>query len=601
MPIIRVMGDPSGLPRFSSLSRPTTLHFQGDGLGVKSPRGSNAPAASSARPRRLIGDIAVELGYATREEIEDAVDASRERGVPTGQILLERKVLRDDELAKVLAERFGVRYIDLSTLEPDMGAATLLSVEAIRRYEAIPMSFEEDGSLLLAMADPANVLTVDDVTMITGRRVRVAAAAASDIARLVARLDRASDSIEGLSEHEEEGADESEPLTEEADRDAPIIKLVHSIIAQAVAQGASDVHINPQEGDTEVELRVDGVLHKASTVKRKLTRSVISRIKIMAELDISERRKPQDGRFALTVEGSRVDIRVVTLPLVHGEGVVMRILDASSNVRMLSSLGIGADDLKLIEAAIKRPNGAILVTGPTGSGKSTTLYAALSAMGSGPRSVITIEDPVEARLRGIKQIQVSQKAGLTFETGLRSMLRSDPDVIMVGEIRDRPTAQIAIEAALTGHLVISTLHTRDAPSALSRLIDMGIEPFLVSSAIDCVIAQRLIRLLCEHCKARAELPDEVLERYGLLGSQPYSAVGCPRCGGSGYRGRMGVYEVMSVTEEMKSSLLQRATVKDMGAIAERQGMRRLRDDGLKKVKAGLTTIEEIERMTASVL
>jgi len=549
----------------------------------------------------LIGDIAVDLGFATREEIEGAVQLASERGVPTGQVLLERKVLRDDELARVLAQRFEVEYVDLSAIEPDMGAATLLSAEAVRRYHAIPVSFEEDGTLLLAMADPANVLTADDVMMITGRRVKIAAAAANDIAQLAARLDQVAGSIEDFTEPESEGEDEAELLMEQADKDAPIIKLVHSLIAQAVTQGASDIHINPQEGDTEVELRVDGVLHRAATVKRRLTPSVVSRIKIMAELDISERRKPQDGRFAVTVEGSRVDIRVVTLPLVHGEGVVLRILDGVTNVRELSSLGMQDRERDLMEAAIQRPHGAILVTGPTGSGKSTTLYAALSALGSGPRSVITIEDPVEARLPGIKQIQVSAKAGITFETGLRSMLRADPDVIMVGEIRDRPTAQIAIEAALTGHLVISTLHTRDAPSALSRLMDMGIEPFLVSGAIDCVIAQRLIRLLCSHCKAPSTLPDSVLTRYGLQGVETWQAVGCPRCGGSGYRGRIGVYEVMSVTEEMKSSLLRRKGMEEISALAERQGMRRLRDDGLEKVRAGLTSIEEIERMTASVL
>ncbi len=536
------------------------------------------------------------MGFASREEVEDAVAAARERGVPTGQMLLERKVLRGDELARVLAARFGVQYIDLGAIEADMGAATLLSAEAVKRYQAIPVSFDEDGSLLLAMADPTNVLTADDVAMITGRRVRVAAAAAEDIAQLATKLENFGESIEGIADAEPE----PELLLEEAPNDAPIVKLVHSLIAQAVAQGASDIHVNPQEGDTDVEFRVDGVLHKAATVRRAITPSVVSRVKIMAELDISERRLPQDGRLALTIDGRRVDIRVVTLPLVHGEGVVMRILEGLASIRELSALGMQPQEQERFSAAIERPHGAILVTGPTGSGKSTTLYAALSSIGAGPRSVLTIEDPVEARLPSIKQIQVAPKAGVTFETGLRSMLRADPDVIMVGEIRDRATAQIAVEAALTGHLVISTLHTRDAPSALGRLIDMGIEPFLVASAIDCVVAQRLVRVLCPHCKKQTRLPEHLLERYELAHTEIFEPVGCSRCAGSGYRGRVGVYEVMSVTKDVRARVMER-DLDDLAAVAERDGMRRLRADALEKVRAGLTSIAEVERMTASIL
>ena len=328
-------------------------------------------------------------------------------------------------------------------------------------------------------------------------------------------------------------------LAEEADRDAPVIKLVHSIVAQAVQQGASDIHINPEEGDTRVLFRVDGVLAPAATVKRRMAMSVVSRIKIMADLDISEKRLPQDGRFALTVDGRRVDIRVVTLPLVHGEGVVMRILDGGVRVHGLDTLGMQQDELDRFKTAINKPNGAVLVTGPTGSGKSTTLYAALNALNDGERSILTIEDPVEQRIAGVKQMQIAAKAGVTFDVGLRSMLRADPDVIMVGEIRDRETAHIAVEAALTGHLVLSTLHTRDAPSALGRLIDMGIEPFLVSSAIDCIVAQRLVRMLCKHCKRPLKVSEAVLAEHGLAGAEPYEAVGCSRCGGSGYRGRLG--------------------------------------------------------------
>ena len=379
-----------------------------------------------------------------------------------------------------------------------------------------------------------------------------------------------------------------------------MIKLVHSIIAQAVQQGASDIHINPEETDTRVLLRVDGMLYPAATVRRRMAAGMVSRIKIMADLDISERRAPQDGRLALNVEGRRVDIRVVTLPLVYGEGAVMRILDKGAVVSDLESLGMLPDEQERFAHAIRRPHGAVLVTGPTGSGKSTTLYAALGALNDGARSILTIEDPVESRIAGIKQMQVAPKAGVTFDTGLRSMLRADPDVIMVGEIRDRETAHIAVEAALTGHMVLSTLHTRDAPSALGRLIDMGIEPFLISSAVDCVVAQRLVRKLCPHCKRLATLPESVLEEYGL-DEQPYAPAGCSRCSGSGYRGRVGLYEVMTVSEEIRTQVLQHGSVDEIAATAAREGMRRLRDDGIEKVRAGLTSIEEVERMTTSLV
>ncbi|HLH15389.1 MAG TPA: GspE/PulE family protein, partial [Solirubrobacteraceae bacterium] len=367
-----------------------------------------------------------------------------------------------------------------------------------------------------------------------------------------------------------------------------------------------DIHVNPEEGDTRVLFRVDGVLTPAATIKRRMAMGVVSRIKIMADLDISERRVPQDGRFALTLEGRRVDIRVVTLPLVGGEGVVMRILDKGTGKQIdasdaLGSLGMHGEDLARFDRAIHRPNGAVLVTGPTGSGKSTTLYAALHALNDGERSILTIEDPVEQRIAGVKQMQIAPKAGVTFDVGLRSMLRADPDVIMVGEIRDRETAHIAVEAALTGHLVLSTLHTRDAPSALGRLIDMGIEPFLVSSAVDCIVAQRLVRMLCPHCRRPQSVPEAVLAEHGLAGAQPYEPVGCSRCGASGYRGRLALYEVMTVSEPIRALILERAAVDDMVAVALQEGMRRLRDDGLQKVREGVTSIAEVERMTSSLL
>jgi type IV pilus assembly protein PilB len=566
----------------------------GDGHGLYPPQ-------RSGRSTRMIGEVVVDLGFAGREQVEEAVAVARAQGRPTGQVLVEQGVLRQDQLARVVAERFGLDYVDLAVYELDMGAVNLISSDSAKRYQAVPVGFTDDGTLLLAMADPTNVLTIDDVAMMTGRRIRAAAASVEDLNLLLARLSRMDESIEDIVDDSADADAEPDQLVDEADRDAPIIKLVHSIVAQAVQQGASDIHVNPEEGDTRVLFRVDGVLFPAATVKRRMAMGVVSRIKIMADLDISEKRVPQDGRFALTVDGRRVDIRVVTLPLVYGEGVVMRILDKGVVVQGLESLGMQSDELRRFSDAIHRPNGAVLVTGPTGSGKSTTLYGALNVLNDGERSILTIEDPVEQRIAGVKQMQIAPKAGVTFDVGLRSMLRADPDVIMVGEIRDRETAHIAIEAALTGHLVLSTLHTRDAPSALGRLIDMGIEPFLVSSAIDCIVAQRLVRMLCKHCKRPQKVPDSVLAEHGLTGAEPYEPVGCSRCAGSGYRGRVGLYEVMSVSEEIRALILERASVDDMVAVAVRQGMLRLRDDGMQKVREGLTSIAEIERMTSSLL
>jgi len=561
------------------------------------------PARHPGRSTRMIGEVVVDLGLADRETVEDGVAAARAQGRPTGVVLVERGILRHDQLARVVAERFGLDFVDLSVFDIDMGAVNLIGVQAAKRYQAVPVGFTDDGSVLLAMANPTNVLTIVDVGMMTGRRFRPAAASVEDLNLLLTRLARMDESIEDIVEEEDEERGAGELAVEEADSDAPVIKLVHSIVAQAVQQGASDIHVNPEEGDTRVLFRVDGVLAPAATVKRRMAMGVVSRIKIMADLDISERRVPQDGRFALTVDGRRVDIRVVTLPLVNGEGAVMRIMDKGATLKVdaLESLGMQPDDLARFDRAIHRPNGAVLVTGPTGSGKSTTLYAALHALNDGERSILTIEDPVEQRIAGVKQMQIAPKAGVTFDVGLRSMLRADPDVIMVGEIRDRETAHIAVEAALTGHLVLSTLHTRDAPSALGRLIDMGIEPFLVSSAVDCIVAQRLVRRLCEHCKREQHVSDTVLAEHGLAGAQPYEPVGCARCGSTGYRGRLALYEVMTVSEPIRTLILERAAVDDIVEIALREGMRRLRDDGLQKVREGVTSIAEIERMTSSLL
>jgi type IV pilus assembly protein PilB len=559
------------------------------------PRGLIAPT-HRGRSKNMIGDIIVELGFATREAVDDAVKRSREAGRTTGQMLIESGAVRPDQLARALAERFGVDFIDLSAYEVDMGAVSLVSTEVCKRYQSVPVGFMPDGDLLLATADPTNVLTVDEISMITGKRVHTAVAAIEDITALIGRLNRLGDAVEIEDMGDEDDAN-AYVLPEVADSEAPVVKLVHQIIAEAVQRGASDIHCDPENGDMRVFFRIDGVLTQAATVARAMTPGLVSRIKIMASLDISEKRLPQDGRLALGLDGRRVDVRVVTLPLVKGEGVVMRILDAGATVRTLETLGMPEEERERFRIAINKPYGAVLVTGPTGSGKSTTLYGALAEVNDGERSILTIEDPVESQVAGVKQMQVANKAGMTFAKGLRAMLRADPDVIMVGEIRDRETAEIAIQAALTGHLVLSTLHTRDAPSAITRLLDMGVEPFMVAAAIDCVVAQRLARMLCEHCKAPIELPEATVYRYGLQGAEIFGPTGCIRCSNTGYRGRVGLYEVMAVDEDVRALLLSGASVDQIAATAEAAGMRRMREDGLHKVRLGLTTLAEIGRVT----
>jgi type IV pilus assembly protein PilB len=596
MPIKAVMGDVA-MP--TAAAPPAPGESAEDAAIEPTSNGLYLPK-HSGRSTRMIGEVVVSLGFTDRETVEEAVESARAQGRPTGMVLVEQGVLRHDQLARVVAERFGLPYVDLTVYDIEMEAVSLLSSEVARRYQAVPVGFLDEETLLLAMADPTNVLTIDDIAMMTGRRVRAAAASVEDLNLLLTRLAGMGEAIEDITDDEPE-ADAPDLLVEEADRDAPVIKLVHSVVAQAAQQGASDIHINPEEGDTRVLFRVDGVLRPAAAIKKKMAIGVVSRIKIMADLDISEKRMPQDGRFALQVDGRRIDIRVVTLPLVYGEGVVMRILDKGAVVAGMDTLGMQPAELERFTSAIKKPNGTVLVTGPTGSGKSTTLYAALGALNDGERSILTIEDPVEQRMQGIKQMQIAPKAGVTFDVGLRSMLRADPDVVMVGEIRDRETAHIAVEAALTGHLVLSTLHTRDAPSALGRLADMGIEPFLVSSAIDCIVAQRLVRMLCKHCKRPLKVSESVLAEHGLLGAEPFDPVGCSRCGNTGYRGRIGVYEVMTVSEKIRNMILEHASVDALVEVAIAEGMERMRDDGMKKVRAGLTSIAEVERMTTSLL
>ncbi|MGH2902369.1 MAG: GspE/PulE family protein [Solirubrobacteraceae bacterium] len=565
-------------------------------------KGITTPSRRGSSPRFLT-DVIVDLGLVSRERVESAIETSRATGAMPERVLLESGALTQDELTRALAERYGLDHLDLGVFSIDMNAANLVSNVAAKRYQAVPVAFADKTTLLVAMADPANVLAVDDIAIMTGYEVRVAVAPPEDIANLISRLDRLDDVVSEQDGQldELERAAEVVDLHETAD-DAPIVKLINQIVAQAVEQGASDVHLAPDGSELRVRFRVDGVLHDVTTVSRRMAGGAISRVKIMAEMNIAERRLPQDGRVGLTVDGRHIDLRVVTLPSVHGEAIVMRVLDKEAVVTSLDKLGFADGDRERFERACHETHGAVLVTGPTGSGKSTTLYAALQMLNTPEKNIITVEDPVEYEMEGLTQLQVAAKHGLTFAAGLRSMVRADPDVIMVGEIRDAETARIAIESALTGHLVLSTLHTNDAPSALTRLIEMGIEPFLVASALDCVVAQRLARMLCANCKRRTIVSAEVLRENGykaLVDLEAYEPVGCRRCTGSGYRGRLGLYEVMSVSAEIRSLALERRPAEEMREVAVRQGMRRLRDDGLEKVKQGRTSIAEIARVIGS--
>ncbi len=581
--------------------------------------GEEPEAASTAgvtRPQRRGGlgrfltDVLVELGFTDRARVQRAIEEARSRGIPPERLLLEERAITSEQLSHAIAERYGLDHVDLGAFKVDMAAANLLSASAAKRYGAVPVSYLDDHTLLVAMSDPANVLAVDDITLLTRLDVKPAVASLEDITALIARMNRFEDAVQEAVQEGEDGASPLEIVDlRESAEDAPVIKLVHSIIAQAAERGASDIHFEPQSDDSgragrelRVRMRIDGVLSDETTVPKRMVSGVISRLKIMADLDIAERRVPQDGRVGLTIEGRHVDVRAVTIPSVHGESVVLRILDKESIRLELSKLGFQQHELDRFRKSFNKAYGAVLVTGPTGSGKSTSLYGALLELNTPEKNIITIEDPVEYQIKGITQVQVNNKAGLTFATGLRSMMRADPDILMVGEIRDRETAQIAVEGALTGHMVLSTLHTNDAASSITRLVEMGVEPFLVASAIDCVVAQRLARTLCSNCKKRTIIPAEVLRNHGFAAQfdiEAYEPVGCVRCNGMGYRGRIGLFEVMLMSDEIRTLTLERNSSAQIGAAALREGMRRLREDGLDKVKSGLTSMAEVARVTGS--
>jgi type IV pilus assembly protein PilB len=553
----------------------------------------------------FITDAIVDLEYATRDQVEQAIAQSRTAGRPPEQILLEQGVIDAEKLSRATAERYGLDFVDLSMFSVDMAAANLISVKSARRHQAVPISFIDESTLLVAMADPANVLAVDDIQMATGLNCQVAVAPSDDISALVGKLTTLQSTVaEAIAEDEDE--DEEEEATEITDirasaEDAPVIKLVNSILGQAVTEGASDIHFEPEGGEMRIRFRVDGVLQETARVPKRMVAGVVSRVKIMSDLDIAEKRIPQDGRVGVSIEDRHVDLRVTTLPTQLGEGASIRILDEAAALRTLNQLGMDGEERKRFENSFRKPYGAVLVTGPTGAGKSTTLYAALQELNDVNKNIVTIEDPVEYQLNGVNQIGVHRKAGLTFATGLRSVLRADPDVIMVGEIRDAETGRIAIEAALTGHMVLTTLHTNDAPGAITRLQEMGIESFLTSSAVDCVVAQRLARLLCPQCKQRTVVSKDALSEAGFrVGTdvEAYEPVGCGRCHGVGYKGRVGIYSVMVLSERIKEMVVNLSSEADIAKVAIEEGMLSLREAGLAKVRAGVTSIEEVARVAS---
>jgi type IV pilus assembly protein PilB len=553
---------------------------------------------------RFVTDVLVQLGFVSQERVDAAVSEGRNSGKPPERVLLEQNAIDHNQLSRAIAERYGLDHVDLSVFSVDMAAANLLPIASARRYRAVAIGYADPETLLVAMADPANVLAADDIKMATGLKCKLVVADAADIESLIGRLNSLQSAVSEAAEdderEEEDQLDSVSGLHASAE-DAPVVKLVYSILGQAVNEGVSDIHFEPEQADMRVRFRVDGVLHEAAHVPRRMVSAVISRIKIMSDLDIAEKRVPQDGRVGVTVDERRVDLRVTTLPTQRGEGATIRILDTRNAMRTLDDLGMGEEARVPFEKAVTRPYGAVLVTGPTGSGKSTTLYAALSALNGVEKKVITVEDPVEYQIEGINQINVNPKAGLSFASGLRSILRADPDVIMVGEIRDAETARIAIEAALTGHMVLSTLHTNDAPGTITRLAKMGIESFLTASAIDCIVAQRLARTLCSNCKRRTLVPQVALAEAGfgaLSDIEAYESVGCSRCGETGYRGRVGLYSVMRMTERLKDMTVSHAPQTEIATMARQEGMLTLREDGLAKVRAGMTSLDEVVRVTA---
>jgi type IV pilus assembly protein PilB len=552
---------------------------------------------------KQLGDILLDGGLVSDDQLSAAYEEHERIGRSLGRVLVDNGILTESQLVAALATQIGLRFVDLADYSVDGSALGRVPGTVCRRHSAMPIGFE-DGKLLVAMADPANVFAMDDIRSLTGMEVKAVVATRADVIAAIDRYYRADSDLDDLTSVLDADAEDEDDLSKvkEIVEDAPIVKYVNLLITQAIQDRASDIHLEPGEHDLRVRFRIDGVLHEVMRSPKAIQSGVISRLKIMADINIAERRIPQDGRLSVNAHGKKVDLRVATLPTVWGEKVVMRILDNSTARLDLADLGFSEGNFETYSKSFVKPYGMILVTGPTGSGKSTTLYATLNIVSRPEVNVITVEDPVEYRLAGINQVQTNVKAGLTFASALRSILRSDPDIVLIGEIRDHETAQIAVEASLTGHLVLSTLHTNDAPSAVTRLTEMGIEPFLVGSALDCILAQRLARRLCVKCReAYLPTPEALVQarfpwQDGEEIPELFRAVGCSACAKTGYKGRLALHEVMPVSEDVERLAVERASATVINEVACREGMVTLRGDGMAKVRQGITSIDEILRV-----
>jgi general secretion pathway protein E len=570
--------------------------------GMPAPVHSATPRAT--RDRRPLGEILIAAGLTTSEMVAAALARADKTGEPVGEALVALGAVSTENVLQGIALQYNLPYLFRGELPSVLPVLKAVSPKYLRHYTVCPVSVD-DGVLTVATADPLNPLIVDDLRQSTGLDVRIVV---SPAAAIIEAIDRTYDGAATPLQRIVDGVENEGVVDAENDvnhlRDmafeAPVVRLVNLLVENAITAQASDIHIEPFEDTLRIRYRIDGILYDQEAPPRRLQAAVTSRIKIMAEMNIAERRLPQDGRIRVTLDGRRVDIRVSTIPTVHGESIVMRLLDRSSVFLPLERLGFSPDTLRRFEGLIKRPHGILLVTGPTGSGKTTTLYGALDKINSPDRKIITVEDPVEYQLKGVNQIPVKSKIGLTFATGLRHIVRQDPDVILVGEIRDRETAEISIQAALTGHLVFSTLHTNDAPGAITRLQDMGVDSYLVASVLEGVLAQRLVRRICSACRtperpSRADL--DALDVKAPRDIVLYRGRGCDECRGTGYRGRSGIYELFAVTEEIRSLILRRASSNEIRRRAVDAGMITLRMDGWIRAREGITTVEEVLRVT----
>lgn len=559
--------------------------------------GMGIPVRGLAHTLVLTGAVRAAEMSAALGEVGDGPELTR--------FLVDQHLATDVQIAQAIAVHTGNRFVDIAGAQLDPTVIALVPGALCRRYQLLPLE-RDGGRLIVAVLDPTDIIALDDVASLTDLLVQPVVVSGEALAQAFERYLRSDEELNDLSAALEENVTEQSTIftedIEDSDSAAPVVRFVNLLISQAVSDRASDIHIEPGEHQLTVRYRIDGVLHEMQKADRGIQDGVISRLKIMSAIDIAERRRPQDGRLSIHHEGRQIDLRVATLPTVWGEKIVMRILDTSGQAMSMGDLQLAPANLQRFKKVIQRPHGMVLVTGPTGSGKSTTLYTALREVANPRINVITVEDPVEYRIPGVNQVQVNPRAGLTFATALRSILRSDPDVVLVGEIRDEETAIISIEAALTGHLVLSTLHTNDAPSALTRLTEIGAEPFLVATALSSIVAQRLARRLCTRCRESYRETHEVLRSLGFPHDPEdlptiYRATGCTACSGTGYRGRIALHEVMDVTEEIEQLVVTRATGGEMRALAIAQGMTPLREDGWSKVAQGLTTIEEVLRVS----